>query len=111
MGSGVSSQKLDKHAPPPPEFIEQAIAEGRVCPDELAGAYRADLFHGNFTGAEMGFYSIERQQQWFADNTAQLAEYKVWPNVDIHKADADFAMMFGDRALGSAFPSIWRNES
>ena len=103
MGSGVSSQKLDKHAPPPPEFIEQAIAEGRVCPDEQAGAYRADLFHGNFTGAEMGFYSYERQQQWFADNTAKLAEYEVWPNVDIHKADADFAMMYGLLG-GSGFP-------
>ena len=63
--------KLDKHEPPPQEWIDKALASERPIPDETAGAYCPEFYHGNTTGAEMGFASQDRRRQWLESNEAE----------------------------------------
>lgn len=101
--AGSSHVVLKKRERPPEKFFQEAIASGKVFPDETE-PYDAASFHGNFRGYELGHKDQAARQAWFAKMNDKLASYKSWDAVDIHQVDADYAMKYGDHALGSPFP-------
>ena len=104
MGNGASvPAKLDKHAAPPADWIKLALAADRPIPDEIAGAYCPELYHGNTTGAAIGFASEARCTQWLESNKAELAKCGTWKQLNIHAIGADWAMQYG-KIDGHGFP-------
>eukprot|EP00747_Dinoflagellata_sp_TGD_P212155 gnl/TRDRNA2_/TRDRNA2_85277_c0_seq2.p1 gnl/TRDRNA2_/TRDRNA2_85277_c0~~gnl/TRDRNA2_/TRDRNA2_85277_c0_seq2.p1 ORF type:complete len:506 (+),score=100.69 gnl/TRDRNA2_/TRDRNA2_85277_c0_seq2:120-1637(+) len=94
---------LLKHEAPPVSFIEWVRKSGRACPDE-SNPYDASSFHHNFKGYEMGHKDQAARQRYFAKMNANLSRFGSWANLNIHEADADYAMNYGDHALGVPFP-------
>lgn len=94
---------LDKHAPPPEEWIQEALRTGNIFPDER-DPFDCSAFHSNSKGYSMGHRSQASRKSWFNMMRGDLAGFHDWEQVDIYRVDADYAMKYGDHALGRPFP-------
>jgi len=97
------SERLNKYSAPSPAFIEWCLTTGRLFPDE-ADAYRPTWFHANSKGYEMGHKDQSARTEWFETMKQNLAKFGTWEHISIHECDADYAMKYGDHALGQPFP-------
>jgi len=88
---------------PPAEFISECLRSGKVIPDE-SDPWDSSRFHANFQGYESGHTDQESRKRWFEKMNAQLAAFGSWDKVDIHNCDPDYAMTYGDHAMGCKFP-------
>jgi len=97
------TKMLDGNEAPPDEFISACLRSGNVIPDET-DPWDPSKFHANWQGYEAGHTDQEARKQWFESMNAQLAAFESWDKVDIHTCDPDYAMTYGDNALGSKLP-------
>jgi len=94
---------LDGTQAPPAEFISECLRTGKVIPDET-DPWDSSRFHANFQGYEAGHQDQESRKLWFQTMKTQLAAFGTWDKVDIHNCDPDYAMTYGDHAMGCKFP-------
>lgn len=101
--TATTQYTLDAKKAPPEEFIDDVLRSGNFIPDESC-PWDADKFHANWQGYEAGHVDQESRNHWFESQNAKLAKFGTWDMVDIHRCDADYAMTYGDHALGRPFP-------
>mmetsp|Transcript_22746 Transcript_22746/g.53075 ORF Transcript_22746/g.53075 Transcript_22746/m.53075 type:complete len:505 (-) Transcript_22746:181-1695(-) len=97
------TESMDKRWRPPKDWLDSALKHGNVFPDE-GDPYSRKSFHSNMKGYDMGHKDHAARERWFEDMKQELRRFGSWENINIHETDADYAMQYGDHALGTPFP-------
>mmetsp|Transcript_12247 Transcript_12247/g.22676 ORF Transcript_12247/g.22676 Transcript_12247/m.22676 type:complete len:514 (+) Transcript_12247:79-1620(+) len=102
-GEDAGVETLDKRWRPPKDWIDSVIKHGTIFPDERE-PYNARSFHANMKGYDAGHKDHAAREKWFEGMKEELRRFGSWEKINIHETDADYAMQYGDHALGTPFP-------